>query len=88
MVLFHTALSISSSDRPLCLQIWTLYSIGTCSTARENGIYDVMWTPLKQLCWDLCGKVLVINNLLVDYELAAINSVRNHGRNLLHLNIV
>ena len=50
---------------------------------KSEEIYNLMWTLLKQLCWDLCGKVLIINSLLVDYELAAINSVRNHYQGLI-----
>ena len=44
---------------------------------KSEAIYDKMWYLLKHLCYNLCGKVLSIRSMVVDYELAAINSVAN-----------
>ena len=44
---------------------------------KSQEIYDRMWNLLKNLCLTTCGKVLTVKSLLVDYELAAINSAQN-----------
>ena len=48
--------------------------VHVCLCHKSEAEYYMMWTLLEYLCLSVCGQVLKVKSLIIDYELAAINA--------------